>query len=84
MKVSPDNKMLASGDSNRFIYTWPLEGGEPKKYLGHTSRIVQFSWSPDSKSFASSATDSHVFLWEAGVGKKAEIQSKCLNKPRPS
>ena len=78
LSVSPNGKMLLSGDSNRTIYSWNLDdlNIEPKKHLAHTARILSFAWNENSSNFASSSQDQCVVLWDVEQGKKGSIECK--------
>ncbi|GAB1542161.1 NB-ARC domain-containing protein [Scytonema sp. NUACC21] len=67
---SPDNKLLAIGDSNGEIHLYQFTDG--KQILickGHSNWITSLAFSPDSKTLASSSTDNSVMLWDVNTGQ---------------
>ncbi|REK10011.1 MAG: S9 family peptidase [Planctomycetota bacterium] len=58
----PDNSGISflqkrEGDEHRSLYVIPLAGGEAQKVLEHDTDIADYSWSPDGKKVAFTATD---------------------------
>ena len=45
------------GDKHRALYAIPLRGGEASKILDHDTDIADYSWSPDGKRIAFTATE---------------------------
>lgn len=78
VSVSPNGKVLLTGDSNRTIYSWNLEdlNDEPKKHLAHTARITSFEWNPNSSTFVSTSLDRSAIVWDVVEGKKSVIECK--------
>ena len=71
MSISPDQKLLASGDSKGRILLWDLSRREPVLSLqGHTDWIYSLAFSPDGKRLASGSEDQQVILWDTSTGNK--------------
>ena len=71
---SPDGKILVSsgGESRSSKITfWQTDPGAPLFTLkGHTSAVSQYTFSPDSKIFASGSEDGAVVLWDIKTGNQ--------------
>lgn len=78
VSVSPNGKVLLTGDSNRTIYSWDLDdlNVEPKKHLAHNARITSFDWNSTSSHFVSSSLDQSIRLWGLETGKKTALECK--------
>lgn len=72
IKISPDGKLLASGDTQKFINV--LDASTKEVYSSslssHSSRIYSLSWSDDSKYLASGSLDSSVYIYNMETKKK--------------
>lgn len=67
--LSPDAKMLASGDINGDIQVWSVATGEPLATLyGHQSSLYTLAWSPDGTMLASGSDDQSIRLWSMPSG----------------
>src|SRR5262249_53186272 len=72
LTVSADGKTAASGEKDGVIRLWDMASGTPLHVLqGHEKSIWSFSFSPDSKTLASTAgyDDKFVRLWDVSTGK---------------
>jgi WD40 repeat protein len=70
LAISPDGRILASGDKKGVIMLWRLPSGEPfGKLVGHSDRIMSLVISPDGQTLASAGADSNICLWEVQKGK---------------
>ena len=72
IKLSPDGKLIASGDNQRTILVYEAES---KKVVCdifgfHTGSIFDLDWTGDSKFLASSSLDGSVMLWEIEIKKR--------------
>ena len=65
VSFSPDNKLIATGDSRGYIYLWQEDGTPYKFFKGHNDYIRALAWSPDSKTLATvpGKKDATVKLW---------------------
>ncbi len=58
---------LLSGDSEKEILLWSLHKTtqSPKRFLGHTGKILALAWNPQKESvFASGSEDQTIRIWE--------------------
>ncbi len=85
VRFSPVASMVASGSDDGVACVYELHngpgggvmGGEANvenwrtKYVlkGHTSNIVDLSWSPDGAYLATASLDNSVIVWDIGTGK---------------
>jgi WD40 repeat protein len=66
---SPDGKLLASGDTEGFIYLRDVATGQVvDMYHGHTSWVRGVAFSPDGQLLASGSHDFTVKLWHLTTG----------------
>ncbi|MEV7625269.1 WD40 repeat domain-containing protein [Actinoplanes sp. NPDC089786] len=64
MAVSPDQRLLVTGDQNGRLRIWKLPGGELQgPLIGHTKRIIAIAISPDGKTIATGGHDRIIRLW---------------------
>ncbi len=63
--ISPDNRMLATGDQKGELFLWELASGRKRhRFVGHESWIRSLAFSPDGHSLASSSVDAPVYVWD--------------------
>ena len=77
MRLSPDGKTIASGDSQKYIKVWDAES---KKIVNdrcgyHSSKIFDLNWSENSQFLISGSLDESVMLW------KMENRTRFKNYP---
>lgn len=74
IKLSPDGKFIASGDTQRIILVY--EAGSKNvvcdRFGLHNGSIFGLDWSPDSKFLASSSVDNSVMIWELESKKRLQ------------
>ena len=72
IKLSPDGKLIASGDNQRVILVYEAESKKVvcDRYGFHTGSIVDLDWTGDSKFLASASLDGSVMLWEIETKKR--------------
>ena len=72
IKLSPDGKLVASGDNQRVILVY--EAGSNKivcdRFGFHTGSIFDLDWTSDSKFLASAGLDGNVMLWDIETKKR--------------
>lgn len=66
IKVSPNGKLIASGDAGREIIVWDASDFSVKynQLTFHTSAITDMSWSPDSTHLVSGSVDGNIIVWD--------------------
>jgi len=73
--VSPDKKLLATGNNDRTITLWdisdPRKPGKLPALKGHRDGISAINFSPDSSTLASGGWDGGVILWDVSEPSKA-------------
>jgi serine/threonine protein kinase len=68
--VSPDGKLLATGDQDGVVVLWDLPEGKFRAALkGHSGAIAVLAFSPEGKSLASGGADARIILWNALSGE---------------
>ena len=68
--LSPDGKILASGNKDQTIILWDVDAGSIKHTLkGHRDSVTSVSFSPDGKTLASGSTDNVIRFWDIETGK---------------
>jgi WD40 repeat protein len=50
------------------IRLWPLAGGEPRVFSGHTEAVLDSAFTPDGSIIATTGDDTHVRLWRVADG----------------
>ncbi|XP_028026451.1 echinoderm microtubule-associated protein-like 2 isoform X3 [Bombyx mandarina] len=70
IQYSPDNKMVALGSRDNFIYIYRVEDNGARysrlgKCLGHSSYITHLDWSEDSQYIRSNSGDYELLFWNA-------------------
>ena len=72
IKLSPDGKLIASGDNQRTILIY--EAGTKNvicdRFGFHTGSIFDLDWTTDSKFLASASLDCNVMIWELETKKR--------------
>ena len=72
IKLSPDGKLIASGDNQRQILVYEADTKKVicDRFGFHTGSIFDLDWSSDSKFLASASLDGSVMLWEIETKKR--------------
>jgi WD40 repeat protein len=70
MAYSPDNTLLAIGNSDNKIHLWHIQRSEEfMTFEGHTSWVLSVAFSPDGTRFASGSLDRTVKIWDLETGQ---------------
>lgn len=65
MAVSPDGKLLATGDFRRAIQVRDIASGEiVHSFFGHRAAIWGLSFAPDSQQLVSASDDGDIVVWD--------------------
>jgi WD40 repeat protein len=68
---SPDGKTLAVGGTTNDIALWDTTTWKRTRTLkGHTDRVINLAWSPDSRRLYSGSYDKTARVWDARPGKE--------------
>jgi len=68
--ISPDAKVIASGDLSPAVTLWDREGGkEIRRLTGQASRIWSVAFSPDGQRLVSASADGSTRLWNIATGQ---------------
>ena len=72
IKLSPDGKLIASGDNQRtiLIYEADTKNVICDRFGFHTGSIFDLDWTTDSKFLASASLDCNVMIWELETKKR--------------
>lgn len=77
MKLSPDGKLIASGDNQKNIIILDAATKEKvcDKFYNHSSKITGICWTQDSKYLASCSLDCRCITWNVEEKKKINMYS---------
>ena len=77
IKLSPDGKLIASGDNQRQILVYESDTKKVicDRFGFHTGSIFDLDWTTDSKFLASASLDGSVMLWEIETKKRVKNYS---------
>ncbi|WP_009630584.1 NB-ARC domain-containing protein [Synechocystis sp. PCC 7509] len=74
LDISPDNQIVAVGDSSGRIYLWNIAATQLLATLeGHTGWVWSVVFSPDGKTLVSSGVDASIRLWDVTSGECSQI-----------
>ncbi len=72
--LAPDDRLLASGGTDKTIRLWDLTTGKELAVLtGHDDVVRCLAFSPDGKLLASASTDKTVRLWDMAARKEKAV-----------
>ncbi len=72
--ISPDGKLLASGDKSFSLRLWQTEDGTPcSPWLAVASPVTALAFSPDSRNLLVTTQDGSVRLWDAAAGRETRV-----------
>ncbi|MBD2460290.1 NACHT domain-containing protein [Oscillatoria sp. FACHB-1407] len=85
--LSPDGKLLATGEYDGTVRLWRMPDLAPMRSLfGHTNWVWSTSFSPDSSKLATASADRTIKLWDLTTGQcwktlheSSAIMSVCFN-----
>lgn len=70
MAVSPDGRLLVTGDMQSGLRLWgPVSGSPQGELIGHRKRIIAIAISPDRNLIASGGHDRLIHFWNTKTGK---------------
>ncbi|KAG2125812.1 WD40-repeat-containing domain protein [Suillus clintonianus] len=70
MALSPNNKTVASGSSDRTVSLWNVETRKNiTKWTGHTRVVCTLCWSSDGKQVVSGSRDGTARVWDVDSGE---------------
>lgn len=70
VSMSPDGKILASGDDNKIIKLWDLDTKKVINTLsGHSQAVTSLTFSPNGEILATASDDHSVKLWHLPTSK---------------
>jgi WD40 repeat protein len=70
LAVSPDGKVVATGDEGGDVLLWDRRTGERTARLrGHTAEVLQLAFSDDGGGLLSRGRDGMVLVWEVEKGR---------------
>jgi len=67
VKWSPNNNIIATGNSNGTIRIWSVESRSLDlmfEFSGHTEPVSDIAWSPQGDKIASSSVDGTIIIWD--------------------
>ncbi|MBP0018166.1 MAG: PD40 domain-containing protein [Cyanobacteria bacterium SBLK] len=71
--ISPDKKLLVSGDSDGSIKMWDIHNIKNARLIKvlteHSKTIYALAFSPDGKTLASGSKDETIRIWDSETGK---------------
>jgi Tol biopolymer transport system component len=71
VSFSPDNSLLVSASSDKYVRIWDTKNGkELRSIVAHKQAVNHAEFSPDGKRVVSVSSDKTVKLWDAIEGKK--------------
>lgn len=72
IRLSPDGKLIASGDNQHFIKVYEAESKKiiTDRFGFHTAKIFDISWSFDSKFLVSASLDFCCMMWDIEKNEK--------------
>ncbi|CAG8480212.1 2895_t:CDS:2 [Acaulospora colombiana] len=71
MAISPDDRYIISGSSDKNIYMWETDFPDESPVIlkAHENEVTSLSWSKDIETFASCSDDATLHLWRYHVGE---------------
>jgi WD40 repeat protein len=73
LALSPDGRMMASGDEGT-IELWDVRTeAHEALLLGHKDRVINLAWSPDGEILTSASLDGTVRLWDVATRQELGI-----------
>jgi len=83
IKFDPTGTKIATGGRTGFAKIWDLDGNQIAVTKGHTDRISDLVWNPDTEaplSFATGSCDSNIVLWKKDGAKLGMFPSHHTNR----
>jgi WD40 repeat protein len=69
--LSPDEKRLLTGTTNKDAIVWDTCSGEPlARFRGNNDWVNGGAWSPDGKLVVTTSTGGNIMLWDPTTGTK--------------
>ena len=74
VSFSPDNKLIASGGSDKTVKLWNADGSKHATLTGHEDVVSSVNFSSDGESIISSSADKTVRIWNADGSERAILK----------
>lgn len=68
--LSPNQKLLATGDHNGNVYIWNVENGQPIYKFNNSDGVSRLIFSPDSNTILAAFDSGIIQAWDVTTGKK--------------
>ncbi|PAX53025.1 nSTAND1 domain-containing NTPase [Brunnivagina elsteri] len=72
---SPDGKFIASGNTDKFINLYSIDGKLVRTFYGHNDFVTNLAFSPDSQILVSGSRDKTIKLWQVDGTKFKNLKT---------
>jgi WD40 repeat protein len=73
LALSPDERLVASGDEGGEVRTWSLDGEAGRTFPGHHDRVTGLVFADGGRVLASSSWDGSVRTWDEATAKPEQV-----------